>query len=75
MAALNVPGQSIANFTRDGVFPADEEVSKSYVEGDVLASALQAVAAARAELEVGTMEALSLRSESVKLISTNGLIG
>jgi hypothetical protein len=52
MAAPKVLGQSIANFARDGVFPGDDEVSKSYVEGGVLALALEAVATARSELEV-----------------------
>ena len=52
MAAPQALGQSIANFARDGVFPGDEEISKSYVEGEALALALQAVTAARSALEV-----------------------
>ncbi|KFZ08067.1 hypothetical protein V502_09561 [Pseudogymnoascus sp. VKM F-4520 (FW-2644)] len=51
MAAPKALGQSIANFARDGVFPGDEEISKSYVEGEALALALQAVTAARSALE------------------------
>ncbi|KFY42584.1 hypothetical protein V495_04438 [Pseudogymnoascus sp. VKM F-4514 (FW-929)] len=51
MAAPKAIGQSIANFARDGVFPGDEEISKSYVEGEALALALQAVTAARSALE------------------------
>lgn len=52
MAAPVALGQSIANFARDGEFPGDDEVSKSYVEGEALESALQAVVTARSELEV-----------------------
>jgi hypothetical protein len=52
MVAPKALGQSIANFARDGVFPGDEEISKSYVEGEALALALQAVTAARSALEV-----------------------
>ncbi|KFY63047.1 hypothetical protein V496_04240 [Pseudogymnoascus sp. VKM F-4515 (FW-2607)] len=51
MATPKALGQSIANFARDGVFPGDEEISKSYVEGEALALALQAVTAARSDLE------------------------
>ncbi|KFZ07668.1 hypothetical protein V501_06228 [Pseudogymnoascus sp. VKM F-4519 (FW-2642)] len=51
MAAPKALGQSIANFARDGEFPGDEEISKSYVEGEALALALQAVTAARSALE------------------------
>ncbi|OBT70515.1 hypothetical protein VE03_00141 [Pseudogymnoascus sp. 23342-1-I1] len=51
MAPPKALGQSIANFARDGVFPGDEEISKSYVEGEALALALQAVTAARSALE------------------------
>lgn len=56
--APSVLGQTIVNFVRDGVFPEDDEVSKSYVEGAALASALNAVVTARAELEVGVPELL-----------------
>ncbi|KFY36495.1 hypothetical protein V494_05027 [Pseudogymnoascus sp. VKM F-4513 (FW-928)] len=51
MAAPKALGQSIANFARDGVFPGDDEISKSYVEGEALELALQAVTAARSALE------------------------
>ncbi|KFY26992.1 hypothetical protein V493_03754 [Pseudogymnoascus sp. VKM F-4281 (FW-2241)] len=51
MAAPKALGQSIANFARDGAFPGDDEISKSYVEGEALALALQAVTAARSALE------------------------
>lgn len=46
-----VLGQTIVNFAKDGQFPEDDEISKSYVEETALASALQAVQNARTELE------------------------
>lgn len=47
-----VLGETIVKFARDGIFPEEDEISKSYVEGTALASALQAVQDARGELEV-----------------------
>lgn len=44
-------GKAIVDFATHGTFPDDDEISTSYVEGNVLASALQAVQTARQELE------------------------
>lgn len=53
MAELqNVLGQTIVNFSRDGVFPEEDAVSAMYVQGSALSVALQAVSSAKAELEV-----------------------
>lgn len=64
MATPKALGQSIANFARDGVFPGDEEISKSYVEGESLALALQAVTAARSDLEVSVTRGALWRGRS-----------
>jgi hypothetical protein len=57
--APSVLGQTIVNFARDGMFPEEDEVSKGYVDGEALASALKAVQTARSELEVSTSKLLS----------------
>lgn len=64
MAAPKALGQSIANFARDGAFPGDDEISKSYVEGEALALALQAVTEARSSLEVSAARASLWRGRS-----------
>jgi hypothetical protein len=55
MAALQGPdvlGQAIVGFSRDGMFPEEDEVSAMKVESSALPAALSALAAARADLEV-----------------------
>lgn len=44
-------GKAIVDFATNGIFPEDDEISTSYVEGSILASALSAVQIARHELE------------------------
>lgn len=44
-------GKAIVEFATHGSFPDSDEISTSYVEGPILASALQAVQTARQELE------------------------
>ena len=46
-----VTGRAIVDFATYGAFPENDEISTSYVEGTVLASALHAVQTARHELE------------------------
>lgn len=50
-APNSAAGKAIVDFATHGTFPDDDEISTSYVEGNVLASALQAVQTARQELE------------------------
>lgn len=50
-APNSAAGKAIVDFATQGTFPDDDEISTSYVEGNVLASALQAVQIARQELE------------------------
>jgi hypothetical protein len=54
----DVLGQTIVNFARDGTFPEEDEISKSYLEEGALASALKAVETARSELEVSILKLL-----------------
>lgn len=44
-------GRAIVDFTTNGLFPEDDEISTSYVDGSILSSALNAVQTARQELE------------------------
>jgi hypothetical protein len=45
-------GQVLINFTTNGAFPEEESVSAAYVQKPYLAPALEALSAARSELEV-----------------------
>jgi protein transport protein DSL1/ZW10 len=55
MAALqeqDVLGQAIVNFSRDGVFPEEDEVSAMQIEDSALPGALRILAAVKLDLEV-----------------------
>jgi hypothetical protein len=55
MASADVQGQLgqvLINFSTNGAFPEEESVSAAYVQKPFLAPALEALSAARSELEV-----------------------
>jgi hypothetical protein len=49
----DVLGQTIVSFSRDGIFPDEDEVSAIHVESLALPAALAALTTAKSELEVG----------------------
>jgi hypothetical protein len=49
----DVLGETVVSFSRDGLFPYEDEVSAMDVGGSALPSALVALTTAKSELEVG----------------------
>jgi centromere/kinetochore protein ZW10 len=59
MPAVDVLGQTLVGFSAKGIFPEDETVSAASIEASALPSALQALEAAKAELEVHIRSSLT----------------
>lgn len=52
MQDQNVLGRTIVDFSRDGIFPEEDEVSAMHVQSSALPAALNALASAKVDLEV-----------------------
>ena len=52
MSDQDVLGRTIVNFSRDGMFPEEDEVSAMHIQSSALPAALNALASAKVDLEV-----------------------
>jgi hypothetical protein len=63
MAAMqdqDVLGRTIVGFSRDGMFPEEDEVSAIHVQSSALPAALNALASAKIDLEVRSFRVTTL---------------
>jgi hypothetical protein len=58
----DVLARTIVSFSRDGIFPEEDEVSAMHVQSSALPAALDALAAAKADLEVRSISSVSTSS-------------
>jgi hypothetical protein len=58
----DILARTIVGFSRDGMFPEEDEVSAMHVQSSALPAALDALAAAKVDLEVSSISGVSSAS-------------